>query len=110
MHGCHLIYILYQEHSVQEEYPPLVCDEGRAATASRAREHFRGAGEDFMYSLKICAHLQEHLWEPGLICSKTPSNIFVTPDISSCGAMVNGCWWKKMFLVEYVNEMASMHY
>lgn len=65
---------------------PAPCAQwGRAGTAG-------GAGEDFMYSLKICAHLQEHLWEPGLICSRTPSNIFVTPDISSCEAMVNGCW------------------
>lgn len=67
-------------------------------------------GEDFIYSLKICAHLQEHLWEPALICSKTPSSIFVTPDVSSCETMVNGCWWKKMFLVECVNEITSMHY
>lgn len=56
------------------------------------------------------AHLQKHLWKPILICSKTPSNIFVTPDISSCDAMVNGCWWETMFLAEYVNAIASMHY
>lgn len=83
--------------------------EDRAAMTRHVGARFRGAGGDFIYSLKISAHLQEHLWEPVLIFPQPPSNIFVTPDISSCEAMVHGCWWGKMFLVEYVNELASMH-
>lgn len=96
-----------------EEQTHSLCvlrEEDRTAITRQTGERFRGAGEDFICSLKICAHLQEHLWEPVLIWSKTPSNIFVTPDISSCEAMVNVCGWEKMFLVENVNEIASMHY
>lgn len=57
-------------------------DEDRAAMMRHVEVHFRGAGGDFIYSLKISAHLQEHVWDPVLICSQTLSNIFVTPDIS----------------------------
>lgn len=78
--------------SIQEEDSLSGCDEGRTAVASGTGKHLKGAGEDFLYSLKIQAHLQEHLWEPILICSQIPFNIFGTADISPCEAVVNGCW------------------
>lgn len=66
-------------------------------------------GEDFMYSLKVCVHLQEHLWESVLICSEISSSILwlqISPLVR--------LWWMAageiMILEEYVSEIASMHY
>ena len=73
----------------------LLREEDRTALTRPTGERVRGAGEGSICPLKICAHLQELLWEPVLIRSQTPSNIFVTPDTSSCGAMVNDCGWEK---------------
>lgn len=39
--------------SIQEEDSLSGCDEGRTAVASGTGKHLKGAGEDFLYSLKI---------------------------------------------------------